>query len=72
MYLNVEDHKVSVEAFIEYLKRCKPFEFSVLVRRMYYNIGWPIDSIAYVITQLNKSGFNYPGSRGALHKALHK
>jgi hypothetical protein len=72
MYLNTDTHRTSVEAFIDYLKQTKPFDFEVLVKRMYFSIGWPIESIAYVIAQLNEAGFTYPAGRVAVQKVLRK
>ncbi len=55
-----EIHSASVEAFIEYLKKSAKVEYSVLVKRMYYKIGWPVETIRYVLIRLNALGYNYP------------
>ena len=53
-------HSASVEAFIEYLKIVLKIEYSTLVKRMYFKIGWPVETIVYVLTRLNALGYNYP------------
>lgn len=52
-------HRASVEAFIEYLKRSNFINSDALIKRMRYNIGWPVDTIAYVIRTLTEDGY-YP------------
>lgn len=52
-------HSASVEAFIEYLKRTEFINLEALTRRMKYNIGWPVETIAYVIQSLTEDGY-YP------------
>lgn len=65
-------HSASVEAFIEYLKKSAKLEYSVLVKRMYYSIGWPVDTIRYVLTRLNALGYNYPTDIAKLKRAVRK
>ena len=52
-------HRASVEAFIEYLKRSGRVGSGTLIKRMWYNIGWPVETIVYVIHNLVEAGY-YP------------
>lgn len=63
-------HSASVEAFIEYLKKILKIEYSVLVKRMYYNIGWPVETIVYVLTRLNALGYNYPTDISSVYRVV--
>jgi hypothetical protein len=63
-------HSASVEAFIEYLKKVLKIEYSALIRRMYYNIGWPVETIVYVLTRLNALGYNYPTDIDKIHRVI--
>lgn len=65
-------HSASVEAFIEYLKIILKIEYSVLVRRMYINIGWPVETISYVLTRLNALGYNYPTDIDTIYRVVRR
>ncbi len=52
-------HSASVYAFIEYLKKSSYISQDDLIKRMFYNIGWPVETIAYVIHTLVEVGY-YP------------
>lgn len=65
-------HRSSLDAFVDRVKGSNNVPFEGIVRQMWYNIGWPVDSIVYVLTQLNKHGYSYPTDIQYIKRVLRK